>query len=189
MNYTNTEKKILKLCLKTVGYIPRVCNFCGSWFNARSGKFRFCNQECLDQRYMVVERLTKRTESSRASRNAFLRSKNASSPEFRIKTLIHKTVWRYLNRGTAPKYSKIAAALPYTIPQLKAHLESQFNNLNGFTWANYGTVWELDHIVPQAMFHFETLDCMAFRDCWALHNLRPLECHKNLAKAAKLLPS
>lgn len=33
-----------------------------------------------------------------------------------------------------------------TIQHLKEHLQKQF--LDGMTWENHGTIWEIDHIIP-----------------------------------------
>jgi hypothetical protein len=35
-----------------------------------------------------------------------------------------------------------------SIPQLQEHLESKW--IDGMSWTNYGTDWEIDHIIPLA---------------------------------------
>lgn len=68
----------------------------------------------------------------------------------------------------------------YSIKQLKEHLESQFNeNMN---WSNYGSYWEIDHIIPQNLFHFNSTEDKEFQICWSLMNLRPLELHQNRSR-------
>lgn len=44
--------------------------------------------------------------------------------------------------------------VPYTLQQLKEHLESQFTPL--MSWDNYGTYWEIDHIIPQNTFNISS---------------------------------
>ena len=56
----------------------------------------------------------------------------------------------------------------------------------GMTWKNYGTVWEIDHKIPVAIFNFEKPEHIDFRLCWNLKNLQPLEKEKNRAKSAKI---
>lgn len=63
--------------------------------------------------------------------------------------------------------------VPYNLEQLKAHIESQFTP--PMSWDNYGTYWELDHIIPQNLFNFDSPDDKDFQICWSLANLRPLE--------------
>jgi len=63
--------------------------------------------------------------------------------------------------------------------QLKSHLESGFKK--GMSWANYGTRWHVDHIIPCAAFDHR--DQNQIRQCWHWTNLRPLEAAKNIAKS------
>lgn len=63
--------------------------------------------------------------------------------------------------------------LPYTSQQLIEHIEKQFTPK--MSWNNYGIYWELDHIIPQNTFNITSVDCIDFKICWSLANLRPLE--------------
>ena len=63
--------------------------------------------------------------------------------------------------------------VPYTLQQLKEHLESQFTP--PMSWDNYGTYWEIDHIIPQNTFNISSPNDHNFKICWSLMNLRPLE--------------
>jgi hypothetical protein len=74
--------------------------------------------------------------------------------------------------------------LGYTAIDLMAHLQRQFRGK--MTWANFGK-WHVDHIRPIASFQFQSVDDPAFRECWALTNLRPLWGTPNRRKAAKRL--
>lgn len=80
--------------------------------------------------------------------------------------------------------------LPYTIQELKEHLEKQFEPW--MNWNNHGLLkndgvqkWQIDHIIPHSSFHYESMDCEEFRKCWALENLRPLEAFANRLKGNK----
>lgn len=68
----------------------------------------------------------------------------------------------------------------YSLDDLMRHIERQFER--GMTWENMGE-WHIDHVLPIAMFSYETCDDPEFRACWALTNLRPLWAKKNLQKA------
>lgn len=81
--------------------------------------------------------------------------------------------------------------LPYTIAQLKQHLESQFELW--MTWKNYGKydpkiwndndpttwTWQLDHIIPHSTFKYASMKDEEFKKCWALDNLRPYSAKQN----------
>lgn len=82
--------------------------------------------------------------------------------------------------------------LPYSIKDLKEHLESQFEPW--MTWENWGTAkdysknnrtWNIDHIVPQSKLKFNSLDDENFLKCWSLRNLRPLDAIENIRKSNK----
>lgn len=67
--------------------------------------------------------------------------------------------------------------VPYNLEQLKQHLESLFTP--SMNWNNYGSYWEVDHIIPQNLFKFESYTDREFQICWSLNNLRPLEKYLN----------
>lgn len=82
--------------------------------------------------------------------------------------------------------------LSYTPQQLKEHLENQFEPW--MNWNNYGGKlgdgkegWWIDHIIPHSSFNYTSLKDKAFRDCWALENLRPLEKYANAQKHCKMI--
>jgi hypothetical protein len=82
--------------------------------------------------------------------------------------------------------------LPYTIQELKEHLEFQFEPW--MTCDNQGKydsqtcddndqttwIWNIDHIVPQSKLTYTSLDEYNFQKAWALNNLRPLPAKQNL---------
>lgn len=54
-------------------------------------------------------------------------------------------------------------------------------------WNNYGNGrkernWSIDHQIPASWFEYKTTDGPEFRECWALDNLKPLECTLNARK-------
>lgn len=68
----------------------------------------------------------------------------------------------------------------YSIEELKEHLEKQFTP--EMNWYNMGEYWELDHIIPQSLFTYESEQNKQFKICWSLKNLRPLEKIKNKSR-------
>lgn len=85
--------------------------------------------------------------------------------------------------GSTKAHRRLEELLGYSHATLRAHIERQF--VGKMDWSNHGTVWELDHIVPLVAFDISSPDDPAFRDAWALTNLRPLEKRKNRQKSGK----
>lgn len=79
---------------------------------------------------------------------------------------------------------KWEAILGFSVATLMAHLERQFSP--GMGWHNIGE-WHVDHIRPRAMFSYVSTDDFAFKECWALSNLRPLWAGDNLSKGSQRL--
>lgn len=65
----------------------------------------------------------------------------------------------------------------YNVSQLKQHLENQFTP--EMSWDNYGSYWEIDHIIPKNCFNYEKPEDYDFKICWSLLNLRPLSKQEN----------
>jgi hypothetical protein len=71
-----------------------------------------------------------------------------------------------------------------SIPDLKHHIESQFNG--GMTWDNWGSVWHLDHIYPLAAANLDNRT--EFLSVNNFRNLQPLSVKENLAKNDTVTP-
>lgn len=109
------------------------------------------------------------------------RKRRMAFPKNRINHAIGSAIRRCLNGS---KESHWEDALGYKIDDLVKHLKRQFKD--GMTLENYGSVWEIDHIIPIVAFNFQTEKDIDFKRCWALSNLRPLGCFENNSKNAKL---
>lgn len=73
--------------------------------------------------------------------------------------------------------------LPYSIQEAKEHFESQFSD--GMSWDNYGKLWDIEHIIPQAALPYTSITDENFKICWGLDNLKPLIKARNCAKGSK----
>lgn len=106
------------------------------------------------------------------------RRRRATDDLFRVSQSVSVCVRRMLNgwKGRASWQSIVG----YTIDDLRQHLEAQFSEW--MNWANYGAVWEIDHIRPVVSFG---RDASAVRECWALSNLQPLGVSANRSKGAR----
>lgn len=57
----------------------------------------------------------------------------------------------------------------------------------GYTWQDYlNGKLHIDHIIPIAIFNFDSVENPDFKRCWGLKNLRLLPARENLKKGSKL---
>ena len=98
----------------------------------------------------------------------------------------------YIKYSNASKDKKSCIKyLPYTIDELKNHLELNFEPW--MSWENYGKfnskiwndndqstwTWQIDHIIPQSKLLYTNMLDANFKKCWSLSNLRPLSSKQN----------
>lgn len=115
-------------------------------------------------------------------KTVYIRKRRRTDPEFKLLSNLRKRVWDSIVRDAgAKKSASTSKLLGSTIPEFRAHLESQFRP--GMTWENYGPVWHIDHIKPCAKF--DLLDPAQQRECFNFKNQQPLFAVENLAKGAR----
>ena len=122
-------------------------------------------------------------EKERRNTDPIFKLRRSVSLQIRISLKLHNVS---KNGQSCIKY------LSYTVQELKNHIEAQFESW--MTWENHGKYiaktwndndpntwfWQLDHIIPHSTFHYTSMDCREFRDCWALSNLRPYSAKQNI---------
>ena len=69
-----------------------------------------------------------------------------------------------------------------SIKDLKIYLENQFDE--SMSWDNYGSYWEVDHIIPCSSFNFSIEEEQ--KKCFHWTNLQPLSTEDNRQKSNKL---
>ena len=107
--------------------------------------------------------------------------KRRAKPEYRVSEGLSVGIYRSIK----DKYrSRAFDLVNYTREELISYLEKQFTE--GMTWENYGPDWHIDHIVPLALFRFNSKYDYEFKLCWQLSNLRPLTEFENLSKGDRL---
>jgi hypothetical protein len=106
-------------------------------------------------------------------------------PVFRLRCNVSRQIGHALKRANGSKRGEsVMKHLPYTQEQLREHLEKQFDD--NMTWENYGTYWHIDHIYPQSLLPYDSMEHPNFQKCWSLDNLQPLEGKANIRKSNKL---
>ncbi len=140
---------------------------------------------------------TKNKEKTSITRRKYKNSKR-KDPVFKLRHNISIIVNSALKSNNSSKKGKsIIKYLPYSINELKLHLESQFESW--MNWENWGRYivkswddkdpktwkWQIDHIVPQSLLPYSSMEEVNFKKCWALTNLRPYSAKQNIQEGCR----
>lgn len=113
-----------------------------------------------------------------------------SDPAFRLRNNLRHAIWEALRVNNGNKAGRsILKFLPYTMDELKSHLESLWEPW--MSWDNYGVLdpavrtWQIDHVIPQVSLPFDDFLYPNFIACWSLSNLRPMDSKMNLEKGSR----
>jgi hypothetical protein len=137
-------------------------------------------------------RILKTKEQLKQNVNNYRKNKYHNDILYKMKIVISTQIGRNINKNkeSCSKY------LPYTMQELKSHLESLFESW--MTWNNYGRydkqtwndqdnctwTWQLDHIIPQSEFLYKDMKEDNFKKCWELSNLRPYSAKLNIIEGS-----
>jgi len=133
-----------------------------------------------------------RKEQDRKNIREWAAKRKLKDPVFKLRGIVSSSVGKAIKKLGKSKDGSILKHLPYTIKELKAHLEQQFEPW--MNWYNNGKYelknwddndsgtwkWQIDHIIPHSDLPYESMDHPNFQKCWALGNLRPLSAKQNL---------
>ena len=103
--------------------------------------------------------------------------------QYALRTVLRNRFKSALRDQGATKTVSAISLVGCTIPELKAHLESQFRD--SMTWENRGT-WHIDHIRPCASFDLSRMSQQ--KKCFHFTNLQPLWAVDNFKKGASWDP-
>jgi hypothetical protein len=139
------------------------------------------------ERLKVKARLHRQQPEVKRQDNLRRRNKRLNDPNYRLALNVSNAVRKAIKKQGTTKGGSTFSALPYTPLDLVEHLEKQFDEK--MTWDNYGSYWDVDHIYPQSLLPYDSLEHPNFQKCWALDNLQPLEKNANIRKSNKILDS
>lgn len=131
------------------------------------------------QKYLKGYR-KKHAERLRINSRENIKRRRKTNISFRIQCNLSRRMHRELSGMVAT--SRAVELLGCSIDSFKLYLESQFEP--EMTWENYGKLWEIDHIMPCAIFDFTKTE--HHKRCFHFSNMQPLTKHKNRSKGAKL---
>lgn len=154
--------------------------------DSKTGRFDRTCKTCDDkrkQKWNSDNRERKRQQGrDEWARNYERRKKD---PCWVLKRRVSTAVCNTLKKQGSTKGGSTFSALPYSPQDLVEHLERQFDDK--MNWDNYGDYWHVDHIYPQSLLPYSSLEEENFQKCWALENLQPLEATENMKKSNKVL--
>lgn len=115
----------------------------------------------------------------------------------KIRHAVSGSILQAIKRNGGKKNGSILDNLPYTINELKQHIESLFEPW--MSWNNWGKynpktwddndkstwTWHLDHIKAHVKFNYDSMEHPDFRKCWDLNNLRPYSAKDNIIDGAR----
>lgn len=123
----------------------------------------------------------------------YSKNRKINDISFKLRIGLSKYISIGLKKRSMHKNGKsIMSILPYSIADLKNHIEKQFEtwmtwdnqgSYNKNTWDDNNTLtwtWQIDHIIPHSTFKYLSMMDDEFKKCWSLENLRPLSAKENL---------
>lgn len=156
----------------------------------------------IEQRRAETQRRARRTTEKQREYHTRYRTKLREENPEKLKRMLNgyakKARAKPLNRAKANmskrfrdalrKYrtthkDSMSAMIGCTWAHFDAWITRQFKR--GMTWANYGSLWHIDHIEPLASFDVRDRDDM--RRAWHYTNLRPLTAEENMAKSDTII--
>lgn len=141
-------------------------------------------------RAQKIKERSKNPEKDKAQR-AKSREKYKNDPNHKIHKSISSAILYMLKSNNSSKMnSSILKYIPNTIEIIRQSLEAKFEPW--MTWETHGKfdpnqrTWQIDHIIPQSVLPYTSMEDENFKLCWSVDNLQPLEAIDNLRKGAKL---
>lgn len=146
--------------------------------HTHTGYSLYCKTCCKEDHYLPNRTKliagTKAWMKSHPREVRIHRKRTAAKPYNKIRRNMSHRIKKYIESSS----SIWREAISCTPKQLVTHLESQFDP--SMSWANYGTHWHIDHIVPCAAFDPSKANHLKW--CWHHKNLRPLIGTENVDK-------
>lgn len=123
----------------------------------------------------------KRTASGKNAK--FYRDKRRTNVQYRLACNMRRLITYALTRNAgALRAARTFDLIGCTVSALRIHIESQFTEQ--MTWANYGSVWHVDHRLPLSLFNLT--DAKQQRIAFHFENLRPLLAAENIKKSDRV---
>ena len=201
--YASNNKEII-LKNKKIYYLNNIANIKKYWLDNKENKKRYRlenkktikeknKQYYLDHKENIKQYYLNNKNSIKKYANQYIKIKYKNNPSFKLRNRVSAEIKRALQKlGFSKNGHSIIEYLPYSIQELKEHLEKKFESW--MTWENHGNyskknwddndlrtwTWQIDHIIPQSTLPYASMEEENFQICWALDNLRPLSAKQNV---------
>lgn len=159
---------------------------------------KYCSQNKANKKiYDSIYRENNKEKINQRT-SIYIKNRKRNDPSYKLRKSLSYSIWYYLNLNNSDKGNKsILNYLPYSMQQLKEHLEKQFELW--MNWQNYGSyhiqkwdnndqstwTWNIDHIIPQSKLPYTSMEDVNFKKCWELDNLRPYSAKQNIIDGNK----
>lgn len=173
----------------------------GNTYTKPSSYCENCDNKILSERSKIhyennPEYYKDKNERNKSLNNISRAKRIEANPSLKLRHSISSAIREALKKEDGSKNgSSVFDYLPYTFEELKAHFKSKFiGKKSWMNWENYGAYrlggenkWQIDHIIPQSVLPYDSMEHPNFQKCWALDNLQPLDAVENIQKGNKIL--
>jgi hypothetical protein len=154
-------------------------------------EYRESNKEVIVNYKKVYYKNNKQKITSK--KRGYEKERYHNDPIYRFRKIISQSINKALKNGGFSKSGESCIDyLGYTFDEFIEYIEAQFECW--MNWNNHGIYdpktwddndqstwkWQIDHIIPHASFTYTSMEDQAFKDCWALSNLRPYSAKQNI---------
>lgn len=165
-------------------------NECIQCHKNKRDEYREKNRDKINKQKKIYSKKNK--EYIRNWQNNWEKNKRIVDKSFALRKIVSVSIKYALKRQKTSKKGSCKKYLPYTIEQLKLHLEFQFEPwmnwsnhamYNSKTWDDNDSstwTWNIDHVIPQSDLPYDSMEHENFKKCWALENLRPYSAKQNV---------
>ncbi len=175
---------VLKICpIHKVEYYSEECNICSG---IRNKIYKNTHKK------EIKEYQKSYASKNRDKININYKKRREKDPIYNLRRIISNSVYSMIKKQKCIKRGSISKYLPYSIQELREHLEKQFESW--MNWYNHGKyiaekwddndqstwTWQIDHIIPQSKLPYTSMLDDNFKKCWSLDNLRPLNAKQNV---------
>lgn len=110
--------------------------------------------------------------------NAYNRKKWQEDVQFRLRNNLRRRITKAIQRKREPTLNYLGCSLEFYMDYLASNFDEKMS------WENYGSYWEIDHIIP--LNEFNLLDPEQLEVAFHYSNTQPLTCSDNRSKGSSL---
>jgi len=160
----------------------KVKGYCDNYRKNNREKTRKYSREYRRKNPLKTKEYNKKYWKEHPEKKREYNKKKISTSIGRLNNIMRKAIWLSLKGNKENGHWETLVG--WTNEQGRNYLESLFTP--EMSWENYGTYWEIDHIIPISKWEFNVPEDREFKQCWALCNLRPLKVSENRSKGNRI---